>query len=116
VALEAAYRSGHEWLDQLLKYLKGNLDFLMDYVQTELPGIRMSPPEATYLAWLDMKGLEMNPKELRKLMIEEAGLGFNDGPSFGPGGKGFQRLNFACSRVILSKALNQLKEALNQRK
>ncbi|MFC2080755.1 MalY/PatB family protein [Bacteroidota bacterium] len=115
VALEAAYAKGHEWLDQLMEYLKGNLDLLGRFIESDLPGIRMYPAEATYLAWLDMKDLGLKSKELRQFMIRNARIGCNDGPSFGPGGEGFQRLNFACPRSVLQKALAQLKDALEAR-
>jgi cystathionine beta-lyase len=115
IAMEAAYSKGLSWLEQLIHYLKGNLDLLEEFVREELPGITLSPCEATYLAWLDMKGLGLNPKALRRFMIEEARIGCNDGPSFGPGGEGFQRLNFACPRSVLEKALQQLRHALEKR-
>ncbi len=115
VAMEAAYSKGHEWLDQLMDYLKGNLDFLAGFIDTELPDIRMHPTEATYMAWLNMKGLGLKGKDLRNFMIHEAGIGFNDGPSFGPGGEGYQRINFACPRPHLSNALHQLKDTINKR-
>jgi cystathionine beta-lyase len=114
IALEAAYSEGHEWLDQLMDYLKGNLDLLSGFIASELPRIRLSPVEATYLAWLDMRSLGLKSKELRKFMTEKARIGCNDGPSFGPGGEGFQRLNFACPRPILQKALEQLKDAFGE--
>ncbi len=114
VAMEAAYAGGHQWLDQLMDYLKGNLDLLDNFVETELPGIRMAIPEATYLAWLDMRKLGMNSKALKHFMIHKARIGCNDGPSFGRGGTGFQRLNFACPRPVLRQALSQLKHALEK--
>ena len=69
VALEAAYSKGEDWLDQLLEYLTGNIDLLNGFIQSNLPGIRMNPPEATYLAWLDMRDLGIDKKYLRKFMI-----------------------------------------------
>lgn len=114
VALEAAYNNGHDWLDQLMEYLAGNRDMIASYIESELPQIRMSPVEATYLAWLDMRALGLNSKELRHFMTEKARIGCNDGPSFGPGGKGFQRLNFACPRPILETSLHQLGKAVGQ--
>ena len=114
IAMEAAYSQGGDWLDQLLAYLKGNADLLVDYAASNLPGIRVSPPEATYLAWLDMKSLGMKGKQLRDFMTRDAKIGCNDGPSFGPGGKGYQRLNFACPRSTLQKALIQLKHAVEK--
>lgn len=115
VAMESAYTWGHEWLDQLMDYLKGNLDLLSGFINSGLPGIRMSPAEATYLAWLDMRNMGLKGRELRQFMIRDARIGCNDGPSFGPGGEGFQRLNFACPRSVLYKALTQLKDALDGR-
>ena len=116
VALEAAYSKGEDWLMQLLAYLKGNAELLEDFTLENLPGIRVSSPEATYLAWLDMRDLGLKGKKLRDFMIREARIGCNDGPTFGPGGQGYQRLNFACPRSTLEKALHQLKKALDQRR
>jgi cystathionine beta-lyase len=115
VAMEAAYSQGADWLEQLLTYLKGNAALLTAYAAENLPGIRVRSPEATYLAWLDMRSLGMNSKALRDFMIREARIGCNDGPGFGPGGTGFQRLNFACPRSTLENALHQLKMALGKR-
>jgi cystathionine beta-lyase len=114
IAMETAYNQGGGWLDQLLAYLRGNVDFLADYTATNLPGIHVRPPEATYLAWLDMKNLGMKSKQLRDFMTREAKIGCNDGPTFGPGGRGFQRLNFACPRSLLQKAMQQLKQAVEK--
>ena len=114
VALEAAYREGEDWLDQLLEYLRENVDTLDRFIKSRLPGIRMSRPEATYLAWLDMRDLGLNGKQLRQFMIEKARIGCNDGQSFGPGGEGFQRLNFACPRSILEQALEQMEMAIRK--
>jgi len=88
---------------------------LTDYTEANLPEIRVRSPEATYLAWLDMRNLGMKSKQLRNFMTRDAGIGCNDGPSFGPGGNGYQRLNFACPRSTLQKALHQLKRALDRR-
>ena len=114
IAMETAYSQGGDWLDQLLVYLKGNADLLVDYTASNLPGISVRPPEATYLAWLDMKNLGMKSKQLREFMTRDARIGCNDGPSFGPGGTGYQRLNFACPRSTLKKALHQLEQALDK--
>ncbi|KPL16873.1 MAG: cystathionine beta-lyase [Bacteroides sp. SM23_62] len=115
IAMETAYREGADWLEQLLAYLKGNAALLTEYTEANLPGIRVRSPEATYLAWLDMRNLGMKSKQLRNFMTRDAGIGCNDGPSFGPGGNGYQRLNFACPRSTLQKALHQLKRALDRR-
>lgn len=113
-ALEAAYEEGDQWLDQLLVYLKDNRQFIFDFLRKELPQVEMMVPEATYMAWLDFGKLGMAQDELNKFMIEKAGLGLNSGTQFGPGGKGFMRLNFSCQRSLLAQALKQLKTAIDQ--
>lgn len=111
VAAEAAYRDGQEWLDQLLNYLEANRDYLYDFVQHELPGLRMAKPEGTYLAWLDCRnaGLDTSPYEF---FLQQARVALNDGRSFGRGGEGFARLNFGCPRPLLVEALERMKAAL----
>jgi cystathionine beta-lyase len=110
----AAYRDGQPWLDEVLRYLEGNRDFLLQYVAEHLPGISMAKPEATYLAWLDchQAGLPGNPHEF---FLKEAKVALNDGATFGPGGDGFVRLNFACPRATLVEALERMKTALSGR-
>ncbi len=112
VAAEAAYRHGDEWLDQLIRYLQGNLDYLIEFISTHIPQIKVIPPEGTYLVWLDCRDLGLGKEELDRFMIEQAGLSLNAGHMFGPGGEGFQRVNFACPRPLLEKALNQLADAV----
>lgn len=114
VAAEAAYRDGHHWLDQLLNYIKGNYVFVYEYLENHLPQIIPIPLEATYLLWLDFNatGFGSN-KELRDFVIRKAGLALSEGLSFGPGGEGFMRMNLACPRAVLQKALVQLKKAFD---
>ena len=111
VATEAAYRLGQEWLDELMLYLKANRDYTYDYVNNRLPGISMSRPEGTYLAWLDCRvaGIEENP---HNFFLEEARVAMNDGAAFGRGGEGFVRLNFGCPRSLLTEALERMRAAL----
>lgn len=114
VAALAAYQHGQEWLNQLLLYLQSNRDYLYDYVQAELPGIRMVKPEATYLAWLDCRAaeVELARNSPYKFFLERARLALNDGAVFGKGGEGFVRLNFGCPRSTLAEALRRMKSAL----
>jgi cystathionine beta-lyase len=107
----AAYRYGQPWLDELLRYLEANLDFLLQYVETHLPGITMSRPEGTYLAWLSCHeaGIPGNPHEF---FLQQARVAVTDGAIFGRGGEGFVRLNFGCPRSILTETLSKMKEAL----
>lgn len=113
VAMEAAYREGEEWLTQLLAYLSGNFDFIRNYFAENIPKIKPNIPDATYLVWLDCRDLNMGNEELRDFMIQKAGLGFNEGCSFGRSLSGYMRLNAACPRSVLAQALKQLKEAVD---
>lgn len=111
VAMQAAYQDGLEWYEQLMAYLEGNRDYVYRYVLEELPGIAMAKPEGTYLAWLDCRatGIQENPCEF---FIERGRIGLNDGKTFGSGGEGFVRLNFACPRAVLSEGLARMRQAL----
>jgi len=112
VAAQAAYAEGGEWLEELLKYLTGNRDTILDYVARNLPGLGATVPEATYLAWLDCRnaGIEGNAHEF---FLREARVALNDGAWFGAGGQGFVRLNFGCQRSTLVQALDRMAEALD---
>ena len=112
VACEAAYRYGRDWLDQLLVYLKGNLDFTRDYINKEMPGVKLVEPEGTFLLWLDCRDLHISDDELDRLVIEKAKLWLDGGRMFGPCGSGYQRINMACPRATLEKALKQFAEAV----
>jgi cystathionine beta-lyase len=111
-AMEAAYRYGDEWLEQLLDYLQGNLDFMLDYFANKIPKIKVIKPQGTYLVWLDCRALKLDDKDLRDLMVKKAKVGFDDGFMFGAGGSGFQRMNIACPRSILKDALQRIEKAV----
>ena len=119
-AMLSAYRDGDSWLQQVLAYMQANRDFLYDYVKDSLPGITMEKPEGTYLAWLDCRGADLPdnaqvPRNAHTFFLEEAGVAMNDGATFGQGGEGFVRLNFACPRATLVQALEQMREALSRK-
>ena len=107
----AAYTGGEPWLAACLRYLTANRDYLYDYVTARLPGISMAKPEATYLAWLDCRGLAL-PETPFKFFLERARVALNDGAEFGRGGEGFVRLNFGCPRATLTEALDRMADAL----
>lgn len=113
VACEAAYRYGQEWYEELKKYLKGNLDFVRDYLKTELPKIKLIEPEGTYLIWLDFRGLSLCERELEELIVKKAGLWLDSGAIFGRTGAGFQRINIATNRSVLKEALDRIKAAID---
>jgi cystathionine beta-lyase len=111
VAGLAAYKEGQPWLDAMLIYLKENRDYLFDFVNRELQGVRMANPEGTYLAWLDCRQAAVGGDPF-KFFLEKARVGLNDGKDFGRGGEGFVRLNFGCPRSMLTEALQRMKQAL----
>jgi cysteine-S-conjugate beta-lyase len=108
----AAYRHGQPWLDKVLGYLEDNRDFLLRSVAQTLPGIRMSKPEGTYLAWLDCReaNIQGNPQQF---FLNTAHVAMNDGVEFGRGGEGFVRLNFGCPQPMLAESLGRMASALN---
>lgn len=112
-ALEAAYNDGEEWLDQVMAYLEGNLNFLTDYIGSRIPRIKVPRLEGTYLVWLDCRELGMNQKELVDFFINKAKVGLNDGAAFGAVGEGFMRMNIACTRSLLEEGLIRIEKAVN---
>ncbi len=113
VSAEAAYSKGDAWLDALLKYIKGNIDYIEKFTCENLKGVKLVPIEATYLAWLDFNGTGLAPEEIDDLVLHKARLWLNSGTKFGKKGAGFQRLNIACPRSTLVEALNRIKVALD---
>lgn len=109
VACEAAYRYGEEWYEALQKYLQDNLSFVRDYVEKELPQIRLIEPEGTYLVWMDFRGLGLCEKDLEDRIVHRAKLWLDGGGIFGEVGKGFQRINIATSQSVLQEALERIK-------
>lgn len=108
----AAYRDGQPWLDELLPYLEANRDFLSTYVRDHLPGVTMASPDATYLAWLDCRNARIPGGDPFTFFLERAKVALNDGATFGDGGKGFVRLNFASPRSLVREGLERMRAAL----
>jgi cysteine-S-conjugate beta-lyase len=116
IAAEAAL-SGRcdSWLNDLRAYLTGNRDYVVDFVAKEFAGIRVTAPDATYLAWLDCEELVRSGKTLpdpQRFFLRQAKVALNRGAEFGPGGEHFVRLNFGCPRSTLTEALHLMKTAL----
>jgi cystathionine beta-lyase len=112
-AMLAAYAGGDPWLEEVLRYLESNRDFVVNTVR-EMPDLSITRPEGTYLAWINCRaaGLEQEP---HKFFLEKARVGLNNGAQFGPGGEGFVRLNFGCPRATLVTALERMRAALEAR-
>jgi cystathionine beta-lyase len=111
-ATVAAYQKGEEWRKQMLEYVQGNIEFVVDLMKNNIPQIKPMKPEASFLIWLNCEELGMDTDELFEFFAKKAGLGLNKGTTFGLGGENHLRLNVACSRSILEKAMEQLSVAV----
>ncbi|MCQ2258908.1 MAG: PatB family C-S lyase [Bacteroidaceae bacterium] len=114
IATVAAFKQGEGWRKEMLKYVEGNIDFVIDYCKANIPEIVPVRPQASFLLWLDCRALALNHEALVDLFVNKARLALNDGEMFGPGGQGFMRLNVGTQRAVLAKALEQLKAAVQQ--
>ena len=112
IATIAAFSQGEEWRRAMLDYVQGNIDFVIDYCREHIPAIRPLRPQASFLVWLDCRGLGLNHDELIDLFVRKARLALNDGEMFGQGGEGFMRLNVGSPRSIIRDALERLRKAL----
>ncbi|MFT7003741.1 MAG: cystathionine beta-lyase [Sulfurimonas sp.] len=112
VAFEAAYVQGKEWLEELKLHLYKNYQMLLEVCEKYNDKIKLVPIEATYLAWLDCRGMKISNSEIRRFFIEDAKLGLNNGLSFSKEGSGFMRLNFAVSTEQMLEVVKRLDEAL----
>lgn len=108
VATIAAYKYGDEWFSGVFKYIKNNVEFIQNYVETNLPNVRMITHEATYLVWLDFGKLGFTAAELDDLIVNKSKLWLDSGKIFGKSGEGFQRINAACPRRLLEDAMARL--------
>ena len=113
VANTVAMNGGREWFEQLMEYLEGNIEFAMDYIDKNIPKIKYSKPQGTYLLWLDCRELNLTQEELVKFFINDAKLALNDGITFGEEGRGYMRMNLGSPRSVIEKALRQLKDAVD---
>ena len=112
-ACTAAYNECEEWLDELLTVIASNAKYVEEFMAENFPEIKISPLEGTYLQWIDMRGLGMTHVQLKK-MLEDANIYLDNGEMFGPAGRGFQRINLACARETLEKAMARFKAAVEK--
>jgi cystathionine beta-lyase len=113
IASIAAYSQGYEWLNALLGYIDNNISFVTDYCKQLIPEILPVRPEATYMIWLDCRKLGIKGKELQDFFVRKAGVGMNEGSTFGPGGEGYMRMNVASSHHVVMKAMEQIEKAVS---
>ncbi len=110
-ALIAGYNEGASYVDELLLYLDKNMNLVRDFFSTELPDIAFSKPEATYLAWLDVRGLNLTDDAVQEALVKKGKVAVMSGAVYGA--KGFLRLNIACPESKLIDGLHRMKKALN---
>ncbi len=111
-AVPAVYSpEGEEWLEQLLIYLNDNAEFIGDFVRDNMPNVRYTKPEGTYLAWLDLREVESDYEVLER-KIKEAKVVLDGGSMFGSEGRGFIRINYACPRSVLKEGLIRIKKEI----
>ena len=112
VATEAAFTQCGAWRRQMLAYVKDNVNYVCNYLKDNIPGIVAVRPQASFLVWLDCRGLGLDHDALIDLFVNRARLALNDGEAFGPGGEGHMRMNVGAPRAMLVEALGRLKEAV----
>lgn len=114
VAMEAAWTKSEAYIAEEMEYIEANIDYAIEYTRKYTPKITIRKPEGTYLAWVDLNGLGLEPLEAERFFVERAKIGVNTGSSFGEAGAGFVRVNFACHRSTVDKALEQLRIAYEE--
>jgi len=112
-ALIAAYEESDQWLDALKEYLQDNYLFLTQFINSNLPQIKVTPLEATYLVWLDCTAFGKTANELSHKLLEEQKLWLNSGTMYGGAGEGFLRINIATSKILLEMGLKKLVKGLS---
>ncbi|WGS65733.1 MalY/PatB family protein [Marinitoga aeolica] len=112
IAANAAYKYGKEWLEEVMNYIEDNYNYVKDFFEKNIPEVKVIKSEGTFLVWLDFRQLNLSQNELRELLEKKAKVGLNSGGNFGPGGKGFMRMNIATSMENIEEACKRIKNAL----
>lgn len=110
----AAYTQCDTWLEELIQTIQGNADYVRSFMAENYPSVHIIPLEGTYLLWLDMRELGFTHVELERIIKEDAGLILDEGYIFGKAGRGFERINLACARTTLEKAMARFKSAMDE--
>lgn len=113
VANQVAMNEGRDWFEQVTKYLENNVLFAMEYISKNIPQIKFTKPEGTYLLWLNCSELNLTQDELVDFFVNKANLALNNGTTFGTEGEGYMRMNLATPKSVLEQALKQLKNAVD---
>ncbi|GAB6190096.1 pyridoxal phosphate-dependent aminotransferase [Marinitoga arctica] len=110
IATNIAYKYGKNWLMETMEYIEENYKFVREYFEKNIPGVKVIKSEGTFLIWLDFRKLKLSQEKLRKLLEKRAKVGLNNGELFGPGGKGFMRMNIATSRENIIEACRRIEK------
>jgi len=110
VAAKVAYERGEDWLDDLLNYLRANIDYVYDFFNEKLPKVKLQKPEGTYLMWLDFRAYG-DEQKVKDILVNKAKVGLEEGSIFGEEGKGFFRMNIGCPISMLKDACNNIYDA-----
>ena len=113
IATIAAFENGEPWRQEMIEYIEGNIEFTIEYCKQHIPQIVAIRPEASFLVWLDCRGLDLTHDKIVELFTQKAALALNDGAIFGTQGEGFMRLNVGTPREVLQTALERLKTAVD---
>jgi len=112
-AMDAAYRHGEPWLNELMTVLKGHQEYVTEMFAKHANKLKVIQSEGTYLLWIDCSELNMSPRDLKKFMIEEARVGLNAGIDYGEEGELFMRMNIACPRSTVEEGVQRIIDAVN---
>ncbi len=115
IALETAYRDCEDFVDELMRYVESNVNYLIDFINKFIPGVQVIRPEGTYLAWMDFRNCGIPVSEINRFLLCKGKVVLEYGEWFGDAYQGFARINLACPRYILEKALIQIRDAMNQK-
>lgn len=113
IATMAAFKNGEQWRRQMLQYVEENIEYVINYCKENIPQIKPLRPQASFLVWLDCRGLNIPHNQIVELFLDKAHLALNDGAIFGREGEGFMRLNVGSARSIMIQAMEQLKTAID---
>ncbi|MGL5714528.1 MAG: MalY/PatB family protein [Paraclostridium sp.] len=113
-ALISAYTKGEEWLDELLEYIENNYNYVDNYISDNIPKIKVTKQEGTFLTWLDCSELNLDDEKLSRFFIDEAGVICSAGIGFGNGGSGYMRMNIGCPLDTIKEALERIKIAIDK--
>lgn len=111
-AAKAAYEKGDEWYEKMMAYVRENIEYVKKYVEEHMPGVKVIDGEGTYLVWLDFRATGIEAEELDHRIIYDAKLWLDSGKIFGKTGLGFQRINVATPRKIVTECLERIRKIL----